>query len=563
MFSSFFSVCSFPSIFNLIVLNSSSFTVVDIGKHPVDLTVRYGGTFVHVPIAKYIGGDSILFKGVAGGLVGDEYIRGMCSNFEIHNIKAFYILEGNGFRLVRAQEQFMSLFSKAIIYSGGRLTLYADVVVVDNSLDGSDDNNSLVDVDVDVDDDNSPEEDPLSQVLDKELTQPSLNDVEVTDWVSDEENVHDVQVDCEEGCENADIDWEQVDFEAIDAEIERKRHEKKGKGKEAEHTSKKRKGRKEKDGDSETDFFEEEYDNMEELLEFRNDQQGDEVTSDEDEDYLASEQSDQSVGSDEESGDELVDEEFTGEAPITEDNPNWSSSESEKDMTFEGKKRRVGRVKCDVFAEEDMFDPKFAVGTVFTNKTLFRTAVHSHANETLRKLKIHPNDKLRMHAKCDGGTGKRCKWIIHTLRNEGDDSFRVHHYYPIHKCNPTPLISNVKSRWLAKKFLTKFSCDPTRKVSGIRKEIIQELGVQVTNQQVYRAKKFAFDMLYGTEKEQIGLVWDYQAELLDKNPGSTILVDVDEDNKFHSFYCCLAAVKEGFKSCRKLVGVDGCHLNGV
>ena len=53
------------------------------------------------------------------------------------------------------------------------------------------------------------------------------------------------------------------------------------------------------------------------------------------------------------------------------------------------------------------------------------------------------------------------------------------------------------------------------------------------------------------------------------NPGTTIFMKVEDgtmekgEHRFERLYVCLQACKEGFKAgCRKLIGIDGCHLKG-
>ena len=52
------------------------------------------------------------------------------------------------------------------------------------------------------------------------------------------------------------------------------------------------------------------------------------------------------------------------------------------------------------------------------------------------------------------------------------------------------------------------------------------------------------------------------------NPGSTVYMEttLDKDSgkqRFQRLYICFEALKRGFKSgCRKIIGVDGCHLRG-
>ncbi|KAL0315658.1 UNVERIFIED_CONTAM: hypothetical protein Sradi_5444000 [Sesamum radiatum] len=64
-------------------------------------------------------------------------------------------------------------------------------------------------------------------------------------------------------------------------------------------------------------------------------------------------------------------------------------------------------------------------------------------------------------------------------------------------------------------------------------------------------------------------MWDYADALRKKNPGSIIIMnleepDVERRKKFKRFYVCFAGVKKGFLSgCRPFIGVDGFHLKGL
>ena len=60
---------------------------------------------------------------------------------------------------------------------------------------------------------------------------------------------------------------------------------------------------------------------------------------------------------------------------------------------------------------------------------------------------------------------------------------------------------------------------------------MQDLHVDVTINQLYRAKKRAMLLIHGDDIEQYGRLWDYFKELRRANPGSTIVLDarVDEE----------------------------------
>lgn len=255
----------------------------------------------------------------------------------------------------------------------------------------------------------------------------------------------------------------------------------------------------------------------------------------------------------------------------------WSSCESvgsdEEETVAKNKKpkQKIGsgkyarkNVPSKIFNEVDVFEPKFDLGTVFTSKKLFGIAVHSHAFKTWRPLMIKPNDKNRMYVKCLGTRrGRKCPFHLycHVVKGE-PSSFRVVKYVPRHICPQNRKIKNIKSSWIAKKYLSNFMIDPRRKVALVADDIKMETGLNVTRQQVARARRLALEYLYGTEEEQYSTLWNYVDEVKNKNPGSTVLLGLTPEGRFDKMYICLAACKEGFRHCRHIIGVDGCHLKG-
>ncbi|XP_022007179.1 uncharacterized protein LOC110906338 [Helianthus annuus] len=85
----------------------------------------------------------------------------------------------------------------------------------------------------------------------------------------------------------------------------------------------------------------------------------------------------------------------------------------------------------------------------------------------------------------------------------------------------------------------------------------------------YRAKVIAKKQAEGDYTEQYSLLRDYAKELLDKNPGSTVKIDLETGNarsptrQCKRMYVCLAALKQGFKALgRDFIGLDGAFMKG-
>ena len=99
----------------------------------------------------------------------------------------------------------------------------------------------------------------------------------------------------------------------------------------------------------------------------------------------------------------------------------------------------------------------------------------------------------------------------------------------------------------------------------MRKDIIVEL----TNSQIYRAKRKAREMLDGDERLQYAKLSDYAEMIRSTNKGSHVILETeildegDERPVFNKMYIRYHAQKAGFlASCRRIVGLDGCHLKG-
>ncbi|KAL0355333.1 UNVERIFIED_CONTAM: hypothetical protein Sradi_3980200 [Sesamum radiatum] len=251
-----------------------------------------------------------------------------------------------------------------------------------------------------------------------------------------------------------------------------------------------------------------------------------------------------------------------------------STSESSSETSIEGSgddfdtgiesKEENRELSFPVFNSNDIYNPSFEIGMVFSTKKEFRDSVHSHAIKTSRNLKITSNDQRRIYAKC-GEQG--CNWHCHALKIKNEASFQIREYNPNHQCARSYNVKNVNSGWLSKKYIDAFRADPKKNVKGFRNEVIREIRCNVSPFQAYRTKRRAIKEIEGDYDEQYAILWDYANELRTKNPGSTVIMGLSdgtgETKKFDRFYICFKALKEGFLSgCRPIIGVDGCHLKG-
>ena len=97
--------------------------------------------------------------------------------------------------------------------------------------------------------------------------------------------------------------------------------------------------------------------------------------------------------------------------------------------------------------------------------------------------------------------------------------------------------------------------------------MLLEMSIDVFLSKIKRAKAIVMRRIYESCKGEYAKIFEYQAEMLRSNPGSTSTVSLDPDYNFlvfQRFYVCFDSCKRGFLSrCRRVIGVDGCFFKGA
>lgn len=89
----------------------------------LELSLTFGGSFVHVPVGQYVGGGTVVLSllEIQGAQMGLAELMALCVEEGIDKIRGFYTLVDGGFLLV----QLGKLFVKAL-KNNKKLTLYVD-----------------------------------------------------------------------------------------------------------------------------------------------------------------------------------------------------------------------------------------------------------------------------------------------------------------------------------------------------------------------------------------------------------------------------------------------------
>src|SRR4051812_38070663 len=85
----------------------------------------------------------------------------------------------------------------------------------------------------------------------------------------------------------------------------------------------------------------------------------------------------------------------------------------------------------------------------------------------------------------------------------------------------------------------------------------------------HRVRKIVVDDIHGTEQEQFKRLRYYADAVLSCNPGSTVVIkanalDGEDVGVFESIFVAYGSIIQGtLRGCRKIIGLDGCHLKAA
>ena len=209
------------------------------------------------------------------------------------------------------------------------------------------------------------------------------------------------------------------------------------------------------------------------------------------------------------------------------------------------------------------------LGERFANQEQLRFCLTNYAVQNGYPIRVVKSSLDRLQAKC--GTdkdGKQCTFKMWASWMNRERSFQVKGFNDKHTCirdfrRPTM----VNPEWIAKHFIKLLCRRPKMKGREIQEAVKKKFLCEVSLGQCYRAKQKALEIINGKLTEHYARIWDYGAEILRSNPGSTVQVSVttnpDGLTYFHRIYICFKAIREGWsRGCRRVVGLDGCFLKG-
>lgn len=206
------------------------------------------------------------------------------------------------------------------------------------------------------------------------------------------------------------------------------------------------------------------------------------------------------------------------------------------------------------------------IDRTFINKGEFKDAVKVYAIQFGKELKFIKNDKVRCVAKCKQ---EGCKSQVTCRKDKDDQSWKITTLNDNHEgCSWIRDNKFVTSSFIAKRWKNEVASNSTWSMNEFREKVCTDEHVDITKRQAYKAMAMAKTVIKGEVEENFNKIWNYYSEIRKTNPKATCEVKLSDltyeggKKRFLRMYVCWEACKEGFKFCRPIIGVDGCHLKG-
>ena len=123
------------------------------------------------------------------------------------------------------------------------------------------------------------------------------------------------------------------------------------------------------------------------------------------------------------------------------------------------------------------------------------------------------------------------------------------------------------SSWMTKKLVEPLRATPEMKASAIVAKL-KKYGVKPSRNQLYRARKMAYDALEENYEQFYEKLPAYAEMVRRTNPDSLVKLSFDRQAitsapSFKRLFLSFGAMKRGLlRGCRSFIGFDGCHLKG-
>ncbi|XP_049378178.1 uncharacterized protein LOC125842948 [Solanum stenotomum] len=200
------------------------------------------------------------------------------------------------------------------------------------------------------------------------------------------------------------------------------------------------------------------------------------------------------------------------------------------------------------------------------SSTKFREALQTYSIQKGVNIKLKPNKKERIRAKCNK---KGCPWHILGSIEGNTGNFIVKTYFSVHKCFKRTRNKLCTPNWICKTYKDRIMSEPSIKLHQIQGLVQKDYGLYVSKTSCRRAKMKVMNEHMGDFIEEFARLYDYAEELKSTNSETTVVVRTSKNTipgkeVFQGIYICLGTLKSGWmEGCTRIIGFDGAFLKGV
>ncbi|XP_042035206.1 uncharacterized protein LOC121781547 [Salvia splendens] len=250
-----------------------------------------------------------------------------------------------------------------------------------------------------------------------------------------------------------------------------------------------------------------------------------------------------------------------------------SSGASEDDLAGEGDCDVVKTISRRYKLATDLNDLRLEVGLWFNTKEDFTELIRHQGVKLGKKLRLKKNDIICCVARCKGLMRSKkikaeCPWSVTLSYRNGLGCRQISALRDTNKYGGASYNHGcANAKYLSKLFKEDMRVFPGMTVAQFLEKVHWELKITISVGKARRAMARARRLIEGDTIKQYKRLHDYRAEILRTNLGSTVVLATrhlsDGNDKFNGIYIAYEACKTSFKQhCRRIIGLDGCHLKG-
>ncbi|XP_013616913.1 PREDICTED: uncharacterized protein LOC106323314 [Brassica oleracea var. oleracea] len=185
-------------------------------------------------------------------------------------------------------------------------------------------------------------------------------------------------------------------------------------------------------------------------------------------------------------------------------------------------------IPAQAYREDTDPEELLQLGKTFSDAEDFKHACLRYTLKTRYNIKYYRSSSLKMGPKCAAemrDDEAPCPWIVYCSYDRRKQKLMVKTYVNDHKCERTGYFKILKRSVIASLFAERLRLNPKLTAKEIQAEILREYKMEVLENSCIKAKTKVMKERRKTHEEHFDKIWDYQAEILRSNPGSTMEIE--------------------------------------